>query len=152
MTSWIKFEVGNEVEVIPTSVEPNMYNGNPSGFAYTCNNGSSFRASDQLHQMIQEFAPNQGIGQAIRISKKTVSNASGRSYQVFTLNGKTLEEHKNGGLTSMPTTPPQQSNGTPQTPAPTTTQAVGNPLEQRVQSLEQRVNALELNKSANDLF
>jgi len=153
MAEWIKFQVGQDFTLMPTSCEPNMYNGNPSGYAYTCSNGVQFRASDQLHQMIQEFAPNQGIGQEITISKKQVSNASGRSYQVFTLNGKTLEEHKSGG--AMPTSTPPAQAPAPQVTPQVTPNMGGVSLEslaQKVSDLEGQVTQLRNKVDTNSIF
>ena len=67
MAEWIKFAVGQVVTLKPTSVDVKMYNGEPSGMAYTCNNGVMFRATDQLHEMIKTYSPNQGIGQSLEI-------------------------------------------------------------------------------------
>ena len=154
MAEWIKFAVGQVVTLKPTSVDVNMYNGEPSGMAYTCNNGVMFRATDQLHEMIKTYSPNQGIGQSLEICKIMKTNAKGKSFPVFTLDGKTLEEHQQGGGVATPppvATTPVQNGGTPQPPTTTLEQelfggqvsAPTNPPTGTLESLQAEISQLK---------
>ena len=147
MAEWIKITVGGSVTVTPLSFEDNYYNGNIDGKKYTCQNDVNFKASAQLHTMIQEFAPNQGIGQAITIGKKQVQGKDGRSFTPFTLNGKTFDELKNGGGMSAPSPVAPQPQVTPQV-TPNMGAQVGSSLEDRVAKLEKEV----LDLQTKDLF